>query len=58
MHHNYLSHPLETLSHNYGTQELQLLKPVLGNKRSYYNEKPMHRNEEQPHSLKLEKAIT
>ena len=40
-------------SHNYWAHVLQLLKParlepVLWNKRSHHNEKPVHRNEEQP----------
>ena len=40
---------------------LQLLspctpEPVLCNKRSYHNEKPLHSNESSPHSLQLEKV--
>ena len=62
--HNYRAYALETMSHNYWARVPQLLKPVrlepvlhnkrshlepvLGNKRSYRNEKPAHRNEEQP----------
>ena len=51
MHHNYWACALEPTSHNYWAHVLQLLKPtrlepVLHNKRSHHNEKPMHCNEE------------
>ena len=36
--------------------KLTRLEPVLHNKRSHRNEKPVHHNEEQPRSLQLEKA--
>ena len=49
--HNYWACALEPVSHNYWARMLQLLKPVnlepvLCNKRSHRNEKPVHRNEE------------
>ena len=49
--HDYWACALEPTSHNYWAHEPQLLKPahlepVLCNKRSHRNEKPMHRNEE------------
>ena len=48
---NYWACTLEPASHNYWAHVPQLLKPthlepVLHNKRSHHNEKPMHRNEE------------
>ena len=53
VHHSYWACPLESVSHNYWAHVPQLLKPVclepvLCNKRSHHNGKPMHRNEEQP----------
>ena len=53
VHHNYWAHALGPTSHNYWAHVPQLLKPVgletvLCNKRSHCNEKPTHRNEEQP----------
>ena len=49
--HNYWACTLEPVSHNYWAHAPQLLKPVslepvLCNKRSHCNEKPVHRNEE------------
>ena len=49
--HNYWACARESSSSNYWAQVLQLLKParlepVLHNKRSHHNEKPMHHNEE------------
>ena len=49
------------MSHSYWAHVPQLLKPVhlepvLHNKRSHLNEKPAHRNEEQPPLDELEKA--
>ena len=51
VHHNYWACVLEPASHNYWAHVPQLLKParlepVLRNKRSHCNEKPMHCNEE------------
>ena len=51
--HNYWACTLEPASHNYWAREPQLLKPMrlepmLRNKRSHLNEKPVHRNKEQP----------
>ena len=51
--HNYWACALEPVSHNYWARMPQLLKsmrlePMLHNKRSHHNEKPAHRNEEQP----------
>ena len=51
--HNYWACALEPASHNYWAHMPQLLKPtrlepVLHNKRSHHNEKPVHGNEEQP----------
>ena len=51
--HNYWACALEPMSHNYWAHMSQLLKPahlepVLCNKRSHRNEKPVHRNEEWP----------
>ena len=51
--HNYWACALEPVSHNYWAHKPQLLKlvrlePVLHNKRSHCNEKPVHHNEEQP----------
>ena len=51
MHHNYWACALEPASHNYWAHVPQLLKPahlepVLHNKRSHRNEKPVHRHEE------------
>ena len=51
MHHNYWACALEPASHNYWACVPQLLKParlepVLLNKRSHCNEKPVHHNEE------------
>ena len=48
---NYGACALEPASHNYGAHVPQLLKPVrlepmLRNKRSHRNEKPVHHNEE------------
>ena len=54
MHHNCWSpRALEPMCSNYWAHGLQLLKPtclepVLCNKRSHHNEKPVHRNEESP----------
>ena len=53
MRHNYWACALEPMSHNNWACMPQLLKPsclepVLRNKRSHHNEKPVHRNEEQP----------
>ena len=50
--HNYWACALEPVSHNYWARMPQLLKPtrlepVLRNKRSHRNEKPVHRNQEQ-----------
>ena len=49
--HNYWACTLEPASHNYWTYTPQLLKParlepVLRNKRSHHNEKPVHHNKE------------
>ena len=49
--HNYWACALEPASHNYWASIPQLLKlarlePLLRNKRSHRNEKPVHRNEE------------
>ena len=51
VHHNYWACTLEPAGHNYWARVPQLLKPVhlepvLHNKRSHLNEKPMHCNEE------------
>ena len=51
VHHNYWACALEPGRRNYWAHEPQLLKPtrlepVLRNKRSHRNEKPVHRNEE------------
>ena len=51
MSHNYWACALEPTSHNYWARMPQLLKPtcvepMLRNKRSHPNEKPMHRNGE------------
>ena len=51
MHHNCWACTLEPASHNYWAPVPQLLKPaclepVLCNKRSHHNEKPVHHNEE------------
>ena len=51
VHHNYRACALEPASRNYWARVLQLLKPthlepVLCNKRSHCNEKPVHQNEE------------
>ena len=59
--HNYWACALEPVSHNYWARVPQLLKPtclepVLRDKRSHRNEKPVHHNEESPCSLQLEKA--
>ena len=48
--HNYWACPLEAASHNYWARVPQLLKavhrePVLRNKRSHRNEKPVHLKE-------------
>ena len=53
VHHNYWDCALEPASHNYWAFVPQLLKPaclepVLRNKKSHCNEKPVHRNEESP----------
>ena len=53
VHHNYWAGTLEPVSHDYWACVPQLpkpvhLEPVLCNKRSHRNEKPMHHNEEQP----------
>ena len=58
--HNYWACALEPASHNYWAYVPQLLKPirlepVLRNKRSHHNEKPMHCNS-RPCSPQLEKA--
>ena len=52
VHHNYWAWTLELMSHNYWGHKTQLLKPaclepMLCNKRSHCNEKPVHCNEEQ-----------
>ena len=49
--HYYWAHTLEPTYHNYWAHVLQQLKParlepMLCNKRSHRNEKPVHRNEE------------
>ena len=49
--HNYWACTLEPASHNYWAHVPQLpkparLEPMLHNKRSHRNEKPVHRNEE------------
>ena len=51
--HNYWVCALEPVSHNYSARVPQLLKPthlepMLLNKRSHHNEKPVHRNKELP----------
>ena len=51
--HNYWVCALEPASHNYWARVPQLLKPmrqepVLCNKRSHHDEKPMHHNKEEP----------
>ena len=51
MRHNYWACTLEPVSHNYWARVPQLLKsvrlePMLRNKRSQRNEKPVHHNEE------------
>ena len=51
--HNYGACALEPTRHNHRAQVPQLLKPthlepMLHNKRSHHNEKPVHRNKEQP----------
>ena len=51
--HNYWIGTLEPVSHNYWARVPQLLKPahpepVLRNKRSHHNEKPVHCNKEKP----------
>ena len=51
MHHNYWACALEPVSHNYWAHVPQLLRPahlepMLCNKRSHRNEKPVHHNEE------------
>ena len=51
MHHNYWACALEPASQNYWTYVPQLLKsrhlePVLCNKRSHHNERPVHLNKE------------
>ena len=51
--HNYWACAPEPVSHNYWARVPQLLKPMrlepmLHNKRSHLNEKPAHRNKEQP----------
>ena len=53
VHHNYWVCALDLESHNYRARVPQLLKPtrlepVLCNKRSHCNEKPVHCNKEQP----------
>ena len=53
IHHNYWACALEPVNHNYWACMPQLLKPVhlepmLCNKRSHRNKKPVHLNEEQP----------
>ena len=48
MRHNYWACALESESHNYWAHVLQLLKPVLCNKRSHRNEEATHHNEEYP----------
>ena len=52
VHHNYWACALEPASHNDWARVLQLLKPVhlepvLHNKRSHSNKKPVHRKEEE-----------
>ena len=44
--HDYWACALEPVSHNYWARMLQLLKPVLRNKRSHHSEKPAQRKEE------------
>ena len=51
VHHNYWACVLEPASHNYWARVPQLMKPVrlepvLRNKRSHHNEKPVHDSEE------------
>ena len=48
----------QLLSPHTTTTEPTHLEPVLHNKRSHRNEKPVHRNEEYPRSPQLEKAHT
>ena len=53
MRHNYWAYALEPVSHNYWAHMPQLLKPtclepMLRNRRSHGNEKPVHQNEKQP----------
>ena len=60
MHLSYWACALEPASHNYWACMLQLLKPaclqpMLRNKRSHRNKKPMHHNKEYPRSPQLEK---
>ena len=50
--HNFWARALEPASHNHWVHVPQLLKPVrldpvLRNKRSHHNEKPVHHNEDQ-----------
>ena len=61
MHHNYWVCTLEPTSQNYWACEPQLLKlvrlePMLLNKRSHHNEKPVHPTKSSPHLLPVEKA--
>ena len=61
MHHNYWACALEPVSHNYWAHVPQLLnpahlEPVLRNKRSHRNEKPVHTTKSSPCSPQLEKA--
>ena len=51
MHHKHWAWALEPVRHNYWAHVLQLLKPMRGepmicNKRSHCNKKPVHHNEE------------
>ena len=46
MRHYFWAWALGPANHNYWARVLQLLKPVLRNKRSHRNEKSAHRNEE------------
>ena len=61
VYHNYWACALQPVSHNYWAHMPQLLKPVclepvLCNKRSHRNEKPMHHSKGSPRSPQLEKA--
>ena len=53
-----LSSGATTTEPTLSSQESQLLKPVLHNKRSQHNEKPAHHSEGSPRSPQPEKALT